>query len=114
LARDIIASGQRAGKSRSRIYADLRRRGITREEAEERLDDGFDLEREREAVSQLMRKNLSSLPDSPSRADIERISGRLFRRGFSSSAIASAIDDLSCAEESSQAPRFLDTDSQLS
>jgi len=114
LARDIIAGGQRASKSRSRIYADLRRRGIERENAEESLDDVFDPDREREAVARLMRRNLSRLPGSPSRDDIERISGRLFRRGFSASAIAGVIDDVSNGGKDDQTPRFLDTDSRLS
>jgi len=114
LARDIIASGQRARKSRSRIYAELRRRGIAREETEESLDDGFDPEREREAVAQLMRRSLSCLPGSPSKADIERISSRLFRRGFTASAIAGVIDDMSSDGGDCDVPRFLDTDSQLS
>ncbi|MBN2025862.1 MAG: RecX family transcriptional regulator [Actinobacteria bacterium] len=94
LARDIIASGQRANRSRSRIYAELRRRGITREEAEESLDHGFDPERERKAAAELMYRNLSCLPGSANKSDIEKISRRLFRRGFSASAIAGAVEDM--------------------
>ena len=114
LARDIVASGQRAGRSRSRIYAELRRRGIAREVVEESLDDGFDPEREREAVARIMHGNLSSLPGSPSKSDIERISRRLFRRGFSASAIADVVDDIQNDGGDCRTPRFLDTDSQLS
>lgn len=104
LARDIVASGQRANKSRSRIYADLRRRGIARDEAEESLDDGFDPEMEREAVARIIHRNLTDLLVPPSRADIERISARLFRRGFSASAIASVIDDVARGEGGCQSP----------
>jgi regulatory protein len=94
LARDIVASGQRASKSRSRIYADMRRRGIARDEAEESLQACFDPEREREALAQLMRRSLSCLPGSPREADIEKTAGRLFRRGFSAAAIADVLGDI--------------------
>jgi regulatory protein len=94
LARDLVASGQRARKSRSRIYADLRKRGFDREMTEEALATCFDPEMERRAAGETMRKLLHSGSSPPTEDDIERAARRLSSRGFTPSAVAQAIYDM--------------------
>jgi regulatory protein len=91
LARDMVMNGQRANKSRSRIYADLRKRGIDRDIAEESLQSCFDPEKEREAATCLLQKSLYTSSSPPTEADIERAARRLSGRGFSPSAVLNAL-----------------------
>jgi len=95
LAEDIVRSGQRTHKSRSKIYSELRKRGIGREDAEESLAACFEVEKERESAASAMAKLLSSSPSPPSEGDIERATRKLSGRGFSSSAVAYALRDAS-------------------
>ena len=114
LARDIVCGGQMAGKSRLRIYAGMRRRGISREDAEESMRSCFNPEREREAAYRLLRSSLPCPPGSAGKGDIERAARRLSGRGFSASAIADVLGDIQDGGSGGGMPRFLDTDSQLS
>ena len=91
LAQDMVTGGQRANKSRSRIYADLRKRGIDRDIAEESLQSYFDPEKEREAAARLLHKSLYTSSSPPTEADIERAARRLSGRGFSPSAVSNAL-----------------------
>ncbi len=114
LARDIILSGQRSHKSRSKIYSELRRRGIAREDADESLAAIFDAESERESAVKAMTRLLSPSPSPPSPADIERAARKLAGRGFSSSAVAYALRDVSARASDHEACAFLDTVNKLS
>jgi len=93
LARDIVLNGQRSNKSRPRIYAELRKRGLEREEADKILEEHYDPDKEREIALYLMRKSLLSLPPPHSVEDIEKAAKRISRRGFSASAVSSALND---------------------
>jgi regulatory protein len=93
LARDIVAAGQRCNKSRSRIYSDLRRRGIEREAAEESLDVYFDQEEECRAAARIMSRMLSSADSDSAGDDIEKAARKLSGRGFSGHAVAYALKD---------------------
>jgi len=114
LARDAVTGGQRAGRSRARIYADLRRRGIAREDAEVALQDCFDPEEELKTVAGFMRKSLSGSPATVGSEEIDKTARRLFKRGFSASAIAGALEGLHPGEGGCHVPHFLDSDNQLS
>lgn len=114
LARDIVCGGQTAGKSRSRIYSEMRRRGIAREVAEESMRIFFDAEREREEVYRLLLSSLPFPPVSAGKGDIQKAARRLSARGFSASAIADVIGDIQDGGSGAGMLRFLDTDSQLS
>ena len=99
LARSIVHGGQKANKGWPRIYGDLRRRGITRELAEESLRNHFDYRKERESARRLLRDELGASPPLPGDGDMERAVRRMARRGFSPSAIAGAVDDLARDED---------------
>jgi regulatory protein len=114
LARDIVMNGQRSRKSRSKIYSELRRRGIDREDAEESLAACFDADIEREAAVKAMARLLALSHHSPSGADIERAARKLAGRGFSSSAVAYALRDVSASADSHEESAFLDTINKLS
>ncbi len=114
LARDIVCNGQIANKSRSRIYSELRRRGISRELAEESIQSFFDPEREREAAALLLEKYLPLSPGSAAKGEIEKAVTRLSARGFSHSAIADVLSGIRDDGDYDHMSRFLDTDSQLS
>lgn len=114
LARDIVIQCQRANKGRSRIYAEMRKRGIERELAEENLRDHFDPLKENEAASSLLAKNLAVCPHPPMEADIERAARRLSSRGFSPAAVANALDEIVHGSVTGMEQGFLDTDSKLS
>ncbi|MEW6553062.1 MAG: RecX family transcriptional regulator [Actinomycetota bacterium] len=113
LARDIVASGQRSGKSRAKIYSELRRRGIDREVAEESLEACFDASLEREAAVKAMDCLLTPHGHSPSCEDIEKAARKLAGRGFSSSAVAYALRDASARAGETDGSRFLDTVNKL-
>ncbi len=114
LARDIILSGQRSHKSRSKIYSELRKRGIAREDADESLAAIFDAESERESAVSAMTRFLSLSPSPPSPADIERAARKLAGRGFSSAAVAYALRDATPSVSDHEAGAFLDTINKLS
>ena len=114
LARDLIESGQKASKSRSRVYADLRKRGIARELAEDSLNAYFDPEMEREAAVRLVRKTFDAAPVPLSRAEMESEGKRLSRRGFSPYAVSGALSHTPDNSGENGETAFLDTDSQLS
>ncbi len=99
LAQDIVSGGQRAGKSRSRIYAVLRRRGISRETADEALEAHFDLDEECEAATREIRKMLPITSGPPGAEDLERAARRLSSRGFSAPAVARALKETASGAE---------------
>ncbi len=114
LSRDMIESCQDAGRSRSRTYADLRRRGIGRETAEESLRAFFDPEREREAAFAMLRKSLSGRLASFPEPDMESAARKLCRSGFSASVVANAINRMKGEVSGLLEAPFLDTDTRLS
>jgi SOS response regulatory protein OraA/RecX len=93
LARDTVIQCQRANKGRSRVYAELRKRGIERELAEDSMCEYFDCEKENEAARQLFSKSIAACAYPPTDADIERAARRLSSRGFSPSAVANALHE---------------------
>jgi SOS response regulatory protein OraA/RecX len=114
LARDMVMSGQRSNKSRSRIYADLRKRGIAREIAEDSLFAYFDEDEECEAAARVLRKMLPETGLPPQDGEKERAARRLSGRGFPASAVAYALNDALIARHSPGESPFLDTYSKLS
>jgi regulatory protein len=110
LAHDIVMAGQRCNKSRSRIYSDMRRRGIEREAAEESLDAFFDQEEECKAAMLMMRRLLSSTASLPTADDIEKAARKLSGRGFSGNAVAHALREASSRlSDTPGESAFLDT-----
>ncbi len=91
LARDIISGGQRSGRSRARIYAELRRRGIDRQTIDESLHSCFDQEVECEAAARLLSGMIAEGQTSRADFDLERAARRLSGRGFSPAAITYAL-----------------------
>ena len=114
LAQDIVLGGQKSDRGRSRIYADLRKRGIDRELAEESLEIHFDPEKECESAKYLVRRNLVSCRPPVSEDDIERAARRVSTRGFSPAAVASALHEIAGDEATGREQGFLDTDRRLS
>jgi regulatory protein len=111
LARDTVIQCQRANKGWSRIYAELRKRGIERELAEDNLCEYFDTGKENEAARRLLQKNLAACGSPPSESDIERAARRLSSRGFSPSAVANALHEVLHGSVTREEQGFLDTDS---
>jgi regulatory protein len=114
LARDMVAAGQRSHKSRSRIYTELRRRGIDRETTEAVLQSDFNGEEERKAAVHAMRKILPQTMSPPDDDDMRRAAKKLSRRGFSGSSIAYALDEVISGSGIAGEGTFLDTESKLS
>lgn len=83
LAQNIVVRGQESDKGLTRIYADIRKRGITRRTAEEALGDYYDPEKASESIDKLARESVDSLKGlPPDKKDIEALVRRLSRRGF--------------------------------
>jgi SOS response regulatory protein OraA/RecX len=113
LARDIVASGQLSRKSRARIYCELRRRGIDREDAEDSLAAFFDADMEREAAAEAMGRLLHPSLHTRDGEDMERAARKLAGRGFSASAVAYALREASADAREADGGRFLDTVNKL-
>lgn len=108
LAAGIVAAGQNRGRGRAKVYADLRRRGIERDLAEESLQAFFAAELEEMSARRFIAENLTPEASAPGDARFDRLLGRMSRRGFSSSAIKKAVDGFR-REDEEKAPGFLDT-----
>jgi SOS response regulatory protein OraA/RecX len=94
LAKQIISTGQDMHRGWSRIYADLRRRGINRRLAEESLQESYDLAREEKSIRQIALKNGANCPSSSQDIDIDKLIRRISYRGFNPTTIKSKIADL--------------------
>jgi SOS response regulatory protein OraA/RecX len=114
LAREVVAAGQRAGRGRSRIYTDLRKRGIEREQAEEILLECFDPEMERQAAVKFVLKQLDNCPHTPTETDMKRFARKASAKGFLSSSIVKALKEAEQEVATYSERGFLDTDNQLS
>jgi SOS response regulatory protein OraA/RecX len=114
LARDMVLLGQRADKGWAKILADLRKRGIGRNLAEESLQGYFDHDMERESVNRLARQCLSGCGSPPEETEVDRIARKICRKGFSPAMVISAIREMTRDGSGCSDGGFLDTDSPLS
>ena len=86
-SRGIISLGQRTNKGWSRIYADLRQRGINRALAEECLQCYYDVEKEGASIKSLVAEYLPAELNEYEKLDMDRTIKRISQRGFSSAAV---------------------------
>lgn len=109
LSRDIVRECQRNGKSRSRIYAELRRRGIGREQSEESMKSYFDPSLEEKAALRLMRGMIGGHACALDDKELRKAARRLCARGFSISAVSNALDLVRNGAYRNGKEPFLDT-----
>jgi SOS response regulatory protein OraA/RecX len=95
LAHDIISYGQDRKKGWMRIYADLRKRGIGRDLAEESLDRYYDEQKAKESLRWLVQENLATYSTPPCKKEIDTIIRRISRQGFLPLSVKGIVYDLS-------------------
>ena len=98
LSRDIVREGQRSGRGRSRVRAEMLRRGIPRELCEEAMREHFDPSLEEEAALRRLGTMLGEDLAGLEREAWDRAARKLAARGFSPSAVRAA---LACARSGS-------------
>jgi SOS response regulatory protein OraA/RecX len=96
IARDLISLGQRMNRGRSRIYADLRKRGINRSLAEESLDIFYDTEIEKMSILHLLQHGVQSDADQLDLASLNKVMRKMAQRGFPPGAVREAIHEMTC------------------
>jgi regulatory protein len=103
LARDLVLFGQRTNRGRSRIYADLRKRGISRSQAEESLEQFYDYQAERRSIEHLLEFTPLNKSCALDRTQRDKIVRRLCARGFPPDAVRDAIWEMTCEKEGHKA-----------
>jgi SOS response regulatory protein OraA/RecX len=88
--------GQRMNRGRSRIYADLRKRGIDRSLAEESLEEFYNNELERESMIHLLEQNPLLQSAQPEPAAVNKIARKMAQRGFPPGAVMDTIREMTC------------------
>jgi len=95
LAEEIISYGQDRNKGTTRIYADLRKRGISRQLAEESLERFYDEDKAMLSLRRLAEESLSGYSSSPSEIELNAMIRHISRRGFSHLSAREAIIEAS-------------------
>ncbi|MDY6794295.1 MAG: RecX family transcriptional regulator [Actinomycetota bacterium] len=108
-AMQLIESCQEANKGWTRIYTELRKRGIKRDRAEESLNAHYDERKAEETLEYLVRESMGNLPAPPGKVDFASIIRKISRMGFPPSSIMNAMH-LACREmEHCEQSDFLDS-----
>ena len=106
LARDVVLSGQRMNRGRSRIYADLRKRGLARNLAEESLAEFYSDEMERESIIHLIEKSKIIASPSLDESQLNKITRKISGKGFPPWLARDLLREMTCDEGEHKGDEF--------